>query len=112
VRAFLRQVNVAKRPVLSWNPLFSALEGERSFLLDPFMFRLLRRDDPRFSSVLDARLTTRSFGAVVLQTPSNEAGLAVLADIFGPDFMPTLKANYELAGEFPPYFVYRPLSVR
>jgi hypothetical protein len=50
---------------------------------------------------------------VVLQTdPANEAGLAMLADIFGPDFMPTLMANYELIGNFPPYFVYRPLRVR
>jgi len=112
VRAYLRQVNVGQGPVLSWNPLFPALEGERSFLLDPFMFRLLRRDDARFSSVLDARLTTRSFGAVVLQTPSSQAGLAVLADIFGPDFMPTLTANYELVAEFPPYFVYRPVRAR
>jgi hypothetical protein len=113
VRVFLRQVNIGKRPVFSWNPLFPALEGDRPFLIDPFMFRLLRRDDPRFSSVLHARLTEQSFGAVVLQTdPANEAGLAMLADIFGPDFMPTLMANYELVGNFPPYFVYRPLRVR
>ena len=113
VRAFLRQVNIGKKPVFSWNPLFPALEGERPFLIDPFMFRLLRRGDPRFASVLHARLTERSFGAVVLQSdPANEPGLAILADIFGPDFMPTLTANYELVGNFPPYLVYRPLHVR
>jgi hypothetical protein len=113
VRAFLRQVNVGNRPIFSWNPLFPALEGQRAVLLDPFMFRLLRRGDPRFSNMLHASLAEQSFGAVVLQTdPVSAAGRAVLVDIFGPDFVPTLTANYELVGNFPPYFIYRPLRVR
>jgi hypothetical protein len=109
VRSYLAELDVGTLPVFSHNPLSPAIDGRRSAMIDVVMFNLLRSRDPQFARTLEARLTRRDFGAVVLeadvQTP---AGRAIVAYLFGDAFLPALTAHYELARGFAPFFVYRP----
>jgi hypothetical protein len=109
VRSYLSGIDLGTAPVFSDNPLFPAIDGKPSSMIDGIMFKTLRLKDPQFARVLDSRIVEARFGAVVLeadvQTP---LGRALLADKFGDRFMPALLEHYQLAGSFSPYFVYRP----
>jgi hypothetical protein len=112
VRDYLRGMNLGARPVFSHNPLFPAIDGRTSSMIDVVMFNLLRSKDPAFASTLDARIAGGDFGAVVLEADvQTDAGRAIVAFLFGDAFLPALTARYELAGAFAPYFVYRPKAV-
>jgi len=113
VRAYLAAMNLGTRPVFSHNPLFPAIDGRSSSMIDVVMFNLLRSKDQAFASTLDARIAGGDFGAVVLEADvQTDAGRAIVAFLFGEAFLPALTARYELAGAFAPYFVYRPKAAR
>jgi len=101
VRTLVRQVRSGK-PILASDGFIPSAENERSFMLDNWMYQMLRRTDPRFDQLLQSKIAERHFGAVVLQSDVN--GMPAL---YGDTFAPTLLANYELAGRFPPYVVFR-----
>ena len=109
LRSYLSRLDIGAAPVFSDNPLFPAIDGRPSSMIDASMFRLLRLKDPQFEAALDSRIAQARFGAVVLevdvQTPF---GRSVLVHRFGDRFLPTLTEHYELAESFSPYFVYRP----
>lgn len=102
VRALVRHVRIDGKPILASDGFIPSVEGERSFMLDNWMFQMLRKGDPRFDAALQTKLAQRYFGAVVLQTDTG--GMAAL---YGENFLPSLSLNYELAGRFPPYVVFR-----
>jgi hypothetical protein len=101
VRALVRQVRNGK-PILASDGFIPSAENERSFMLDNRMYQMLRRTDARYDALLRAKIAQQYFGAVVLQSDVN--GMPAL---YGHQFAPTLLANYELAGRFPPYVVLR-----
>jgi hypothetical protein len=109
VRSYLSGIGLGTAPVFSDNPLFPAIDGGESSMIDGVMFRILRLKDPQFASVLESRIALARFGAVVLEADVQTAfGRAVLADEFGDRFLPALTERYQLAKSFAPYFVYRP----
>jgi hypothetical protein len=113
VRSYLAGIDLGTSPVFSDNPLFPAIDGRASSMIDVVMFRLLRLRDPRFASALESRIAQARFGAVVLAADiQTEFGRAVLADQFGDRFMPLLTEHYQLAESFSPYFVYRPRQAK
>jgi hypothetical protein len=113
VRAYLAGMNLGARPIFSHNPLFPAIDGRSSSMIDVVMFNLLRSKDPQFAAALDARIAGGDFGAVVLEADvQTDAGRAIVAFLFGDAFLPALTARYELAGAFAPYYVYRPKTGR
>jgi hypothetical protein len=101
VRELVRQVRNGK-PILASDGFIPSAENERSFMLDNWMYQMLRRTDPRFDRLLQSKIAQRYFGAVVLQSDVN-----AMPALYGDTFAPTLLANYELAGRFPPYVVFR-----
>jgi hypothetical protein len=101
VRQLVRQVRNGK-PILASDGFIPSAENERSFMLDNWMYQMLRRTDPRFDRLLQSKIAQRYFGAVVLQSDVN-----AMPALYGDTFAPTLLANYELAGRFPPYVVFR-----
>jgi hypothetical protein len=113
VRSYLAGIDLGAAPVLSDNPLFPAIDGKPSSMIDVVMFRLLRLKDPQFASALESRIAEARFGAVVLEEDvQTEFGRAVVADWFGERFLPTLTEHYQLVGHLSPYFVYRPREQR
>src|SRR4029453_16231441 len=101
VRQLVRQVRNGK-PILASDGFIPSAENERSFMLDNWMYQMLRRTDPRFDRLLQSKIAQRYFGAVVLQSDVN-----AMPALCGATFAPPLLANYELAGRFPPYVVFR-----
>ena len=102
VRALVREVRVDGKPIFTSDGFIPSAENERSYMLDNWMFQMLRGTDSRFDSALQAKLAQRYFGAVVLQTD-----LDGMAALYGDNFLPSLASNYEVAGRFPPYVVFR-----
>ena len=101
-RRLVNQVRVDGKPILSSDGFIPSSQGERSYMLDNWMYQMLRRTDARFDAALQTKLEERYFGAVVLMT--DVGGMPAL---YGDEFAPALSANYELAGRFPPYVVFR-----
>jgi hypothetical protein len=109
VRSYLAGMDLGTTPVLSDNPLFPAIDGKPSSMIDVVMFRLLRLKDPQFASALESGITEARFGAVVLEEDvQTEFGRTVVGDWFGEGFLPALAEHYQLVERFSPYFVYRP----
>ena len=89
--------------MFSHNPLFPAIDGKPSSMIDVVMFNLLRSKDPQFATALNTRITRSDFGAVVLEADvQTEGGRAIVAFLFGDGFLPALTAHYDLAGTFAP----------
>jgi len=100
VRAQVRQVRDGK-PILASDGFIPSAENERSLMLDNWMYQMLGRTDARFDALLQAKIAQRYFCAV-LQSDVN-----AMPALYGDTFAPTLLANYELAGRFPPDVVFR-----
>ncbi len=66
------------RPILAENPIVPLLAGQRPYVLDAWMLRVLRQRIPGFGDPLLEKLRNRSFGAVVLcwpiPKPATDAG--------------------------------------
>ncbi|MGH2403788.1 MAG: hypothetical protein ACRDGN_04910 [bacterium] len=99
-------------PILSEDPLVPILAGQRPYVLDSFVFRILSHRDPSFARPLWERLRGRSFDAIVLvwDVDTEQARSWYETRHFGKGFLEEVKQNYELARVVGPYFVYRPRS--
>jgi hypothetical protein len=97
-------------PLLSENPWFPLLAGERPFMLDPFMFRLLSLKDPEVALDLHRRLDSRYFRCVILWKPSEVADDPdwYATTHFGSGFLNRLEAAYEVGEEDGGAVVYLP----
>ncbi len=111
----VREMDNEGKPLFAQNPLIPILNGTRPFLLDPWMFRMLGRNDARLRQSLNEKVREQFFAVVVLggfsegfsADPRTVSGQSFFADWYGSDFLPTLFANYELTSSLPPYFIYR-----
>jgi len=106
-------VHCAPRPVLSENPWFPVLAGQRPYLLDGFMFRVVRQQHPRFAQPLWTRLAAGGFGAVILRAdPRSDSGQAWYRNMhFGPGFLDQLNAHYRWAATLGGQYIYLPRGV-
>lgn len=53
-------------PVLAENPLIPVLLGQRAYVADPYMFGVLRKQDPSFAQPLLTKMRKHEFDAIVL----------------------------------------------
>lgn len=97
-------------PILAENPLYALQAGQRPYLLDPFMFYMISQKHPEWTARLHHDLETHRFAAVVLEHPPHgEFGRAWYSGThFGPGFISTLEANYEVTDKRGGISVYTP----
>jgi hypothetical protein len=105
-------VGKSDRPVLAENPIIPVLAGRSPYVLDPWMFLLLRKRSPGFGEPLLERLHNRAFGAIVLSMdPETDKGRDWYGtQHFGPGFAAALKENYRLLSVIDGQFVYIPIN--
>ena len=99
-----------KKPILAENPLLPVLAGQRPYVMDPFMVRVVWDKIPNFGDPLLEGLRTQAFSAVVLtkdaQTAAGEAWYK--NDIFGPGFLSALSQGYRFASVLDEQYIYLP----
>lgn len=114
VRAQLQEVvqSIGKTdaPILAENPLVPVVAGQQPYLLDAFLFRVIREKDPSFADPLWRMLQEKRFSAVVLiNDPDSEEGRTWYSTAhFGKGFVEHLKRDYERVGTPGDQFLYMP----
>jgi hypothetical protein len=109
----LAAVGDTSKPILSENPVIPVLAGQQPYVLDPWMLRLLRKNDAYFGEPLLEGLRKQDFGAVVLcmADPRTKFGQWLYeTGQFGPGFASTLNQNYHLVATFDDQRVYLPIA--
>jgi hypothetical protein len=101
------------KPILAENPILPVLAGQRAYVLDPWMLRMLRERIPNFGEPLLEGLRHQAFGAVVLsfanaQTPRARAWYTW--SNFGPGFLSALNQHYRLATVVEDQLIYVPIT--
>ena len=112
-RAFRRGAQFGARPtqpLLAENSLLPVVAGQRPYLLDSYMFRILRDDDPSFGDRLWRDLRGRRFPAVILERdPHTERGSEwYRSGFFGRGFIDELERHYREVGRVGERVVYVP----
>jgi hypothetical protein len=111
----LAAIKDTHRPILAENPIIPVLAGQRTYVLDAWMLRMLRDRVPNFGDPLLEGMRHRAFGAVVLsfadpRTP--RARMWYTYSDFGPGFLEALAENYRLAAEVEDQMIYVPITDR
>ena len=98
------------QPILAENSLLPVVAGQRPYLLDSYMFRILRDDDPSFGERLWRDLRGRRFPAVILERdPHTERGVEwYRSGFFGRGFIDELERHYQEVGRVGERVVYVP----
>lgn len=104
-----------QKPILAENPIVPVLAGQRTYVLDAWMLRMLRERIPNFGDPLLVRLRHQDFGAVVLSVADPRTPRARMwytySDL-GPGFLQALTENYRLASEVEDQLIYVPIADR
>ena len=105
-----RAVGTSDKPILSDNPLVPLSAGQRPYVLDAFMFRVLEERLPNFGDPMWQMLKQRRFSAVVLvDNPDSDEGKDTYDNYhFGNDFMEVMRQNYEAAGSAGTEYIFLP----
>jgi hypothetical protein len=109
----LAAVGDTSKPILSENPVIPVLGGQQPYVLDAWMLRLLRQNDPDFGEPLLEGLRHQAFGAVVLcmADPASKFGHEWYETAhFGPGFVAALNQNYRPVATFDDQRVYLPIG--
>jgi hypothetical protein len=98
------------RPILAENPLVALAAGQRPYMLDSYMFRMIAASDSAFGQPFRQALQAQAFGAVILErNPHDERGTDwYRSAFFGDGFIEELERHYEKAGSVRMRIVYRP----
>jgi len=98
------------KPVLSENALVPFFRGERAYMMDPFMFRVLCLGDPSVRLEFLRKLDNRDFAGVVLQyDPRTEDGRSVYGKAhFCEGFAEKVIEKYPEAVKVGGFFVFLP----
>jgi hypothetical protein len=102
-----------QKPILSENPIIPVLAGQRTYVLDAWMLRMLRDRVPNFGDPLLERMRHRDFGAVVLSFADPRTPRALMwytYSDFGPGFLEALTENYRLATTVEDQMIFVPIS--
>lgn len=98
-------------PILSEDPLLPILRGERPYLIDSFMFRAVRHQDPSIANQLWDDLANHHFRAVILHAaPTNDIYNDPNDGDFGPGFIDRLEQSYVLFSVRGHFYVFLPRS--
>jgi hypothetical protein len=102
-----------RKPILAENPVIPVLAGQRTYVLDAWMLRMLSDRIPDFGNPLLEKLRHQDFGAVVLsfadpRTP--RARMWYTYSDFGPGFLEALTENYRLAAVVEDQMIYVPIA--
>jgi hypothetical protein len=110
LQAVVSAVGDTDKHILSDNPLVPLTAGQRPFVLDAFMFRVLQERVPHFGEPMWQMLRERRFAAVVLvDDPDSDEGKDTYSNYhFGDDFMELMRQNYELAGSAGTEYIFLP----
>jgi len=95
-------------PILSENPLLPMLQGQRSYMLDPFLFRAIRARHPEFANQFWHDLAGRRFKAVILHGPPDDPDYSSNEYDFGPGFIDRLESQYVQTSVHGNYYVFLP----
>jgi hypothetical protein len=97
-------------PILADNPLIPIIAGQRPYVTDAFMLRVIAEKRPAFAEPLWRMLAARQFAAVVLQdNPDTDDGKNIYTHFhFGGDFLRYLNENYQIDGTPGDHYVYIP----
>ena len=109
----LATIGDTSRPILAENPIVPLLAGQRPYVLDAWMLRLLRQRIPGFGDPLLEKLRNRSFGAVVLCVGDPKTSYGrwwYETQQFGPGFAAALTQNYRLVATMDDQKIYLPIS--
>jgi hypothetical protein len=91
----LSQVEDPSRPILAENPILSVARGEQPYVLDPYMFRIVRDVNPRFGDPLWDKLRGQAFAAVILdRDPHTDRGREWYRAFFGEGFVEEMERHY------------------
>jgi hypothetical protein len=106
----VRRLEGVHGPVLAENPLLPVLLHQKVYMLDPFMFGVLRKQDPKFAEPLLSKVRGRDLSAIVLShDPRTAEGREFLSTVlFGEDFLKALDQYYSLSGEAGDNLIYLP----
>jgi hypothetical protein len=89
-----------QHPILAENPLVPIAAHQRPYMLDSFMFRMMKARRPEFGEALTQALSQQAFAAVVLdRDPDSEPGRTLYrVAFFGDGFVETLERYYDRIG--------------
>jgi hypothetical protein len=106
----LRMIPDRTRPILSENAAVAVAAGQRPYILDPFIFRLIANRDPAFATPLREALERRAFAAVVIERdPHTDRGREWYGSSFFFDgFIETMERSYREAGRSRTRVIYLP----
>lgn len=99
------------RPVFYSDPILPALQGQRPYLLDPFIFLMSQAESVDLADDLRQRIERQFFGAVVMHWDMTTRGGAERARrYFGPAFPDAVASRYRPAERVGDFWVWRPRS--
>jgi hypothetical protein len=103
-------VGDTSKPILAENALISVAAGQRAYMLDPYMFTLLRQGNPTMTDAFFRDLDTQRFSAVVLdRDPHTDRGRVTYGTtLFGEGFVERMEQNYVEAGRVKNRVIYKP----
>jgi len=110
LQEIVHAIGSSDKPILSDNPLVPLFAGQRPYVLDAFMFRVLEERLPNFGDPMWQMLKERRFAAVVLvDNPDSEEGKDTYDNYhFGNDFMEVMRQNYQPAGSAGTEYIFLP----
>lgn len=100
--------SIVDGPILSEDPLLPLLRGRRPYILDPFMFRAIRKRDPAIADRFWRDLDGRRFKAVILHAPPSDPEFSSDEGDFGPGFIDRLEKEYVLRSVHGGFYVWLP----
>ena len=114
IQEIVRAIGKTDKPILAENPLVAVEAGQHPYLLDAFMFRVIRGKDPSFADPLWLMLREKRFSAVVLiNNPDNEEGRTWYSTAhFGKGFVEQLERDYERVGTPGDQYLYMPRGTK
>ena len=105
----LSYVHDTSRPILAENPILSVARHEQPYVLDPFMFRLVRERNPPFGDPLWQKLRQQQFAAVILdRDPHTDRGRDWYRAFFGEGFVDEMERHYVVRGHVRSRVIYVP----
>jgi hypothetical protein len=106
----LKLIPDTSRPILAQNPLLPVVAGQRAYLLDPFLIRVMAERHAALVEPLWNDFRDQKFAAVVLESdPRDERARSLYRSaILGQRFLEEMERNYEVAGAVGARTVYLP----
>lgn len=106
----LKLIPDKSRPILAQNPLLPVVAGQRAYLLDPFLIRVIAERHPALVEPLWNDFRDQKFAAVVVESdPRDERARNLYRSaILGERFLEEMERNYQVAGAVGARTVYLP----